>query len=52
MGCGCPACAGMERKKKILFGAMILFGVMAIFHAMMAGIIHLILHGKDVCTQE
>ncbi len=52
MGCGCPACAGAERKKKILFGAMIFFGIMAIFNALLAGLIHLILHATGICEKE
>ncbi len=52
MGCGCPACMGMEHKKKILFGAMVFFIAMAIFHAMIAGIIHIILHAKGLHEVE
>jgi hypothetical protein len=51
-GCGCPACAGMEHKKKILFGAMVFFIGIAIFNAMIAGAIHMILHAKELCAKE
>jgi hypothetical protein len=51
-GCGCPACADMEHKKKILFGAMVFFIAMAIFNAMIAGAIHIILHAKELCAKE
>jgi hypothetical protein len=40
-GCGCPGCMGMRRKGVM---AMIMFGIMAIVFAMIAGLIHLKLH--------
>jgi hypothetical protein len=52
MGCGCPACTGIEHKKKMLFAAMIFFMMMAIFNAMIAGAIHLIIHAKELCAKE
>jgi hypothetical protein len=52
MECGCPECAGKEHKKKILFGAMVFFIGAAIFNAMIAGVIHLTLHAKEVCAKE
>jgi hypothetical protein len=47
-GCGCPACAGVMQHKKKLFMAMVLFGMMAICNAMVAGIIHIILHAIEI----
>lgn len=48
MGCGCTECMGMEHKKKVLFMAMVFFIMMAIFNAMIAGVLHIILHAKEL----
>jgi hypothetical protein len=46
-GCGCPACLGAaEHKKKLLF-AIVFFCAMAVFNAIVAGIIHLVLHAVE-----
>ncbi len=52
MGCGCPECMGRGDRKKKLFIAMVFFIGMAIFHGMIAGILHIALHGKEVCKRE
>lgn len=51
MGCGCPECTGHEECKKKLFAAMIFFVMMAIANAIIAGLIHLKLHAKELFSK-
>ena len=46
-GCGCPMCSGAYRKKKMLC-AMFFFCMMAILNGLIAGMIHLKLHAKEL----
>jgi hypothetical protein len=49
---GCPTCAAIMGHKKKLLAAMVFFGLMAIFNAMIAGFIHLVLHAIEVKKEE
>lgn len=47
-GCGCQTCGGHRECKKKMFMAMVFFGVMAIANLFIVGMIHLMLHAKQV----